>query len=192
MLWYCLPDNPKKFRLARGDFFYAQHDANEQAFCFQLFAVSLRIQKLEARSKKQEAFRFLVLQLINMKSRKLAAFLIIFIFILNLLAGKFFWYYSVWWFDMPMHFLGGLWLGLVGTVIFSNPRFQSIRHKILLTLLFVFVAGLFWELFEYATDAWTGAHGFIPLDSLSDMFFDMAGGMTAIVFVRQARHDSTG
>jgi hypothetical protein len=40
-------------------------------------------------------------------SRRLV-FLILFIFIFNLGAMKLYWYQSIWWFDMPMHFIGGV------------------------------------------------------------------------------------
>ena len=38
---------------------------------------------------------------------KIAAYLIATLFLLNYAATKLYWYSSIWWFDMPMHLLGG-------------------------------------------------------------------------------------
>jgi hypothetical protein len=43
-------------------------------------------------------------------------------FVADLAATKFFWYYSISWFDMLMHFSGGLWVGLFFSLVFFAPR----------------------------------------------------------------------
>src|SRR3989344_6115892 len=43
---------------------------------------------------------------------KRIVYLIFFIFIVHFFANKFYWYSSIWYFDIIMHFLGGLWVGL--------------------------------------------------------------------------------
>src|SRR3989338_592396 len=80
-------------------------------------------------------------------------YLIFLIFLVNFVANKFHWYYSIWYFDMIMHFLGGAWLGLVSLWFFSrtstSESFRLSPELVLKILLFVFFAGLGWEIFEF-------------------------------------------
>ncbi len=107
-------------------------------------------------------------------------FLIFFIFLLNYLAMKFHWLSSIWYFDMPMHFLGGFWLGLFALYLFS-PKNQSLSY-ISKVLLFVFLMGAGWEIFEIFIDKLITLNNFNYIDTASDMFFDFAGGLSAIFY----------
>jgi len=72
--------------------------------------------------------------------------LIFFIFLLNYLAMKFYWYSSIWYLDMPMHFLGGVWLGLIFIWFF---KLNEIRIKVILKIILcVLLVGILWEFFE--------------------------------------------
>jgi hypothetical protein len=106
---------------------------------------------------------------------KTSLWLVIFIFFLNSVAMKFHWYYSIWWFDMPMHFAGGLFIGLITLVFF--PR-RPILHAFL-TVLFI---GIFWELFEFSLDTFITYNTHNYLDTWSDIAFDLAGGFSASAF----------
>ena len=106
--------------------------------------------------------------------------LIFFISFLNLIILKFHWYFSIWWSDMPMHFLGGFWLGLV-FLWFLKPKditFDAIV-KIILGVLFI---SLLWEVFEIVVNRATIQDPFNLLDTLSDIFFDLAGAFSAIFY----------
>ena len=106
--------------------------------------------------------------------------LIFFIFFVNYLAMKFYWYSSIWYFDMPMHFLGGLWLGLAIIWFFKvkEVSFKSIFYIILGVLLI----GTLWEVFEIFIDKNITGLSFNTLDTFSDIFFDLAGGSFAILY----------
>jgi len=118
------------------------------------------------------------------------AFLIFFIFAVNYAAMKFYWYFSIWYFDMPMHFLGGFWVGLALLWFFSLKEFSlperlfgragfKIIFKIILG---VFLIGIFWELFEVFVDKTIAQNSFNLLDTVSDMCFDLAGGGLSIIY----------
>lgn len=113
---------------------------------------------------------------------KRIAFLIVFIFLLNYLAMKFYWYTSIWYFDMILHFMGGFWLALVFMWIFikdiSLINLDDIfLNKNILKIFFgVFLFGIFWEIFEILVNDLTIQNPFNTLDTISDMFFDLAGG----------------
>jgi uncharacterized protein YacL len=127
--------------------------------------------------------------MINMMRKKLLnkiAILIVLIFIVNLLAMQFFWYSSVWYFDMPMHFSGGVFLGLLIAFLFHMQTMRNISvsfsRKLWTTVLFVFIIGFGWEVFEVIVDKFISHNPQNILDTMSDMFFDLSGGVVAFLY----------
>ncbi len=108
------------------------------------------------------------------------ALLIFLIFVLNALAGKFYWYYSIWYFDMIMHFLGGLCLGLVFVWLFWGKEFSS--KLIFKIILGVFLISVLWEIFEVIFNNLLAGDSFNFLDTISDIFCDLAGGVFAFFY----------
>ena len=108
------------------------------------------------------------------------ASLIFFIFIANFLANKFYWYYTIWLFDMPMHFLGGFWLGLL--FLYSYSIKEATLRTFFNLLFFIFFIGVGWEVFEAIVNKTTLRDSFNYLDTTSDILFDLSGGMCAIFY----------
>lgn len=114
---------------------------------------------------------------------------ILVVFALNTLALFFHWYRLIWWFDMPMHFMGGFFL--VWLVLYIYNKFFSTDNDFILSkslikkaLIWALIIGLGWEWFEWGADLYTGAGVMHMLDSYSDLFFDMAGAYTAIFMLK--------
>jgi len=109
------------------------------------------------------------------------------ILVLHLLALYFYWYWMFWWYDILLHFLGGLWLG--GTTLWF---LQYVRKKpfgrtaqYVIPLVAVIVIGLGWELFEFSLDTFIIFQTNDIIDTVADLFSDIAGGLTAsLLFVR--------
>ncbi len=89
-------------------------------------------------------------------------------------------YFFIWWFDIPMHLLGGV---LVGTVALFFYRFFCLKGMIkedehtawtLLIASILFVGGA-WELFEYAKGITFNTIGSYRLDVLKDLAVDILG-----------------
>jgi hypothetical protein len=79
-----------------------------------------------------------------------------------------------------MHFLGGVFIGiLILYIIFRTQRntHMSLYAIMKLTIVSVFVIGFLWEIYEYVVQGFTGVILANPLDSISDLFFDVAGGL---------------
>lgn len=101
---------------------------------------------------------------------------------LHLLALKFFLYWTTDWFDILMHFLGGLLVGL--TMITFMRRIHKegeyINNKLLIAsvVLAVLVIGLTWELWEL----FVGLSDAIKdkKDSILDVIMDMIGASAAV------------
>jgi len=155
-----------------------------------------------------------ILKLMQKKILKNIAILIVFIFLVNLLTIKFHWYFTIWWFDMPMHFLGGVFISVsvLWLYFFKNPWPNSkikstlIRHRlgccvrvrqlvdshtrsslveinpIFLSILLVLIISVLWEIFEFSLDQFFAINLLSPIDSLSDLFFDLAGGIIGTVY----------
>ncbi|MEX2029154.1 MAG: hypothetical protein WD963_01585 [Candidatus Paceibacterota bacterium] len=112
-------------------------------------------------------------------------FLMFFIFLAHLLAEQFYWYYSIAWFDMFMHFLGGVWLGLFFFYVFS--RNKQIVPSFFKIIFFVLMVGILWEVFQFFTKNYIGRDPFDIIDTLSDVFFDLLGGLCVILYVWKKR-----
>ncbi|HET8574981.1 MAG TPA: hypothetical protein VFM02_02285 [Candidatus Paceibacterota bacterium] len=128
--------------------------------------------------------------------------LLVFIGVVNFFAMEVHLYWDFPWFDMPMHFLGGLWSGSIGLWFFllrlpeesriektkQGPRrvHQSGIFSVLATgILSGLLIGVLWEVFElllylYQIMPVGGANNI--LDTLGDLFFDTVGAFVAGIF----------
>jgi len=102
------------------------------------------------------------------------------------------WYHAIWWFDIPLHMLGGAFIGILFLYIFRE-KFLLLNELSLfpLTILgvgFVMWLGVLWEFYEFFADvfilkhyALLGSPGWIRFDTLKDLLDDMIGGAIAII-----------
>ncbi|RMD61904.1 hypothetical protein D6833_07570 [Candidatus Parcubacteria bacterium] len=119
--------------------------------------------------------------------------------VLNGVGVAFNWYRTIWWFDIPMHLLGGGWL----VVLFFYLRTTRFAHvaldsapclRFLSALGFVALVGVGWEFFEYGLEFVLPSH--LPAaarlaDTFGDLLNDLLGGvavyylLTAVRFFRR-------
>jgi len=92
----------------------------------------------------------------------------------------FYWYSSIWYYDMLMHFLGGAWLGFAFIWFFKIKKISF--ELILKIILGVLLISILWEVFEVILNDNTTINPFNTLDTISDIFFDIAGGFSAILY----------
>ncbi len=115
--------------------------------------------------------------------------LVLFIFIVNFAAMKFYWYSAIWWLDMPVHFLGGVWLALA--IIWLFPKEFLSSREIFKIIIGVLLLGILWELFEISVNESLLNNPFNILDTLSDLSFDLAGGLAGVLyFIKRIMHKS--
>ena len=108
-------------------------------------------------------------------------FLMFFIFVLDLVGVSLYWDYSTWWFDMVLHFFGGFWVGLFFIYVFYIRK--QILKPFFHIIIFVLLIGILWELFEFYANNYIGKSPFDIIDTLSDIFFDLSGGLCAILYL---------
>ena len=116
------------------------------------------------------------------KLLKHLVFLMFFIFLADFLAKSFYWYSLLWYFDMVMHFLGGLWVGLFFIYVFSTRKQGSLSpSSFIQTLLLVLVVGILWEFFEFYLGIVSRAV-FDWSDTVSDIILDLAGAAASVFY----------
>jgi len=81
---------------------------------------------------------------------------------------------------MFMHFLGGFWLSLY-LIWLLNPKEINLK-TIFRIMVGVFIIGIMWEFYEFYVDDTLAKNGISILDSTSDMFLDLTGGLTAVFY----------
>ncbi len=130
----------------------------------------------------------------HMKSRRLTwalVCLIFFIWGVNTIADTTHLYYLLWWFDIPMHMLGGLWVGLTALVIYYHTGWikrkdRSLSFVVAFTLATTMVIGLLWEVFEFSVEHFVKLNDNGLLDTLKDLVDDLVGAsIAALVFIKK-------
>lgn len=107
------------------------------------------------------------------------------LFFANFLALKFYWYVAIPWFDHLTHFLGGLFLAFLFSMVLRRVSWSP-RRYFFLSILFVAAIGGLWELYELSVQELVGSIPFVTLsDSMSDLFFDVLGGVVGWLVVRR-------
>ncbi len=98
------------------------------------------------------------------------------VFVLQQIASFLHWFSLVWWFDMPMHFLGGFAMFYLSALVFfrKQPALPWQRY-LALCVASGLAIGAGWEAFELGLAIRYGFPPFHFVDSLSDMCFDAAG-----------------
>ena len=133
-----------------------------------------------------------------MKEAYFVLFLLIFILSFHILALVNFWYWSIDWLDIPMHFLGGLWVALFFFWILKK-RFVQVSQVLegnflllgILSLGFVSLIGIGWEFYEFLYDKYLAEESVLfqagVADTIADLFFDLIGGLVAVLVYKIRR-----
>lgn len=132
-----------------------------------------------------------------MFSSKFIIGFLIFILLIYALATAKYWFWIIWWFDIPMHFFGGFWAAAVFINLGSRFKVQGSRFwvDLILTLSFVALIGVLWEFFEFIYGSFASKAGMDVLsaeamkykginlyqDTIKDLFFDLLGGLAVAI-----------
>ena len=91
----------------------------------------------------------------------------------NTVATEFYLYFTTWWADVVMHFLGGAWMAIAAAAFaYGFNRRISLAAAVLVS----FVVGVAWEGYElwFNMIVWSDW-----VDSLADLALDVIGGVAA-------------
>lgn len=110
----------------------------------------------------------------------------------HVLASVYKLYWTYWWLDIPMHFMGGFLAALVFFWFFKKfPSFFNIENDFLVTLIFILgwvaLIGVLWEFVEFlyavlviSKDRLIDSQVLWLFDTLKDIFFDLLGGFVLL------------
>ncbi|MBI5456792.1 hypothetical protein HY969_03535 [Candidatus Kaiserbacteria bacterium] len=101
-----------------------------------------------------------------------------------------FWLYLhwvFWWYDILLHFLGGVWVALAARWIFALKGIVPPGSWI---LALVIVVGLLWELFEVVVGMPRESN--YLFDTSLDLLMDVLGSIAALMFLGSARGGEKG
>jgi len=99
-------------------------------------------------------------------------------------------YWTLWWYDIIVHFLGGLFTGLLVLWLrffsgyFGAEAFPAGQSVLLFALAATLVVGIGWEIFERIFGNTWSVEGYY-MDTTLDIIFDFIGGACAFVFFKR-------
>lgn len=82
-------------------------------------------------------------------------------------------YEIIWWWDIPTHFLGGVWVGLF---VAWFLQIRDAHFTVMRCALGAFAIGLMWEIFEYGFGLGGNPAMLYWVDTTKDLFVDVLGG----------------
>ncbi|MFH0857739.1 MAG: hypothetical protein V1848_03260 [Candidatus Magasanikbacteria bacterium] len=117
-------------------------------------------------------------------------FLPILLFIFNLIVDVGFHIYNLFpFFDIPMHFLGGLFIGISGwrgLQVLEKKKYIKVKQFVLSWIIIVCFVGtiaVLWEFYEYIWDVIFPTQFQAGLkDTMGDLFFGLLGGIFSVLF----------
>ncbi len=105
---------------------------------------------------------------------------------IHTLAVKLYLYWKVWWFDLPMHFLGGVVIALLAFTLYDLRIIPRSFISLFKVMLFVMLAAVIWEIYEYLAGT-VYASNYI-LDTATDLFMGLSGGFIGYYVASKIRN----
>lgn len=103
---------------------------------------------------------------------------------MNAIAYKLYLFWTVIWFDMVMHFLGGLFVSLFFFAVLSVLKSKlSYVEKLVLGVVFTVLVGLVWEYYELVIGVTNLADTVYWGDTGMDIVMDTLGSLVGVLFV---------
>ena len=109
--------------------------------------------------------------------------LVVLLGLMNYMAISLYLYWTIWWFDNVMHFLGGLSLGFVVLYAFYDSK------AVFSCFILVMMLGGVWEVFEYVNGLTISTESY-PLDVVHDLIADALGAISAILITKRSQESS--
>jgi uncharacterized membrane protein YjdF len=105
------------------------------------------------------------------------------VFVLNSIALEHHLYWTYWWYDIMMHFLGGCAVGgMTAWIVLRLKSSLSWRHVAIATFVSIMVIGIGWEVFEYMTGQFIGQED-VVVDTVMDLVLDTLGALVTAFMV---------
>lgn len=103
-------------------------------------------------------------------------------------ANSLYLYWTVWWFDMVMHFSAGVCVGMAAVMAWQHffDNNISLSKSIKIALISAFIIGVLWEVFELYFQVTTLSDGINYItDTSSDVILDVCGGLIGSLYAHK-------
>ncbi len=134
-------------------------------------------------------FNFDTINWMYTKLRKILFGLLVLILVLYLLDAKFYLTWTIWWYDIILHLLSGVAVGLIILLLFQkifSVGMWSIYRTVAIVVLGTLVVGIFWEIYEVyfgmVSSFYTAEY---ISDTASDLVFDVLGGLFVGLYTKK-------
>jgi len=96
-------------------------------------------------------------------------------------------YGDIWWYDIPMHFFGGLWAVMFLMWSLSTQYGKNLLKYLCLKniLIFAIAVGFLWEILELILDFENIYRQGYPFDTFMDLIMDFLGGLMGSIFYKK-------
>lgn len=105
----------------------------------------------------------------------------------NWLGQVNYYYWTVPWYDAPIHFLGGAWVALFWLWALESKFFSGLKpllsgRKVIFVVLAI---GLLWEIYELVLGVTDVADKKFMADTIKDLVMDILGGTLAVYIMNK-------
>jgi hypothetical protein len=111
---------------------------------------------------------------------KYTFWILVFVGAINYAAIHLYLYWTVWWFDMVVHFSAGVCVGMASVLVYAFYRKMtpSTAQAITTALIGALAIGVLWEFYELAFHITSLSDGMAyATDTSSDILMDLSGGL---------------
>ncbi len=112
---------------------------------------------------------------------------------LHFSALRFYLYWSIWWFDILLHFLAGAWVSAIALwcAFYANLQIGK-RHPVWFTIIGTLFVGILWEIYEYIFGMTMVTHESYVFDTALDLGMDFFGCLAVLpLFIPQLRNSKS-
>lgn len=109
---------------------------------------------------------------------------------LHIIGSRFYFYWDLWWYDIVLHLLGGMWIAATGFWMYYQSGWWrepkvSVINFFLCTFLCAFIVGIIWEILEYKMGLTFSLPGVdYQVDTAGDIGMDIVGGLLVYLYYR--------
>lgn len=125
-------------------------------------------------------------------NKKVAAMVYIYCLFSLVLGNMWDFYDKIEWWDIVMHILSGIILGVIGNVILGENFKCSSIVRFLFVIGIACIGGLVWEIYEFSIDIFFGLDTQLSkisgvLDTMLDLIADLSGGIAAGIYLSRKK-----
>lgn len=106
--------------------------------------------------------------------------------VLDFMANRLYFYWTIWWFDMMMHFLAGVCVAMIAVLLWNKfiKELYWKRNKIIFVgFIGVLFVGVLWEVYEVYFNLSIPEEGWVFWrDTMSDLVIDIFGGFLGSIY----------